>query len=466
MTPRILVPCTLALLAALGCTSITQIRTVEPAPQDASGHPDILAPPSTDTAAFLDCRTGSPAKGENLRIIEDYGNYVLGFAEFDDQGWGYKHDQQLAVINDRVDAELSNPALAGTDFLVLVFIHGWHHNAHDNDCNVQEFRQMVRIAAEGTEAARREHLLVKPRRVVGIYVGWRGESVAAPALRYLTVADRRDAAERVAKGSVRRLFANLHERQIRAQRVRVDRMRTVIIGHSFGGLVAYSALSQGVLNDLTLETSESPRLCDLWDPRHAAITASPVWPDALILINPAFEASRFEEFDRLTKGLTPCVPPAQKSNRLVVPSVIVVTAANDIWTGKIFTAGRTASTVFEGYDRTNAEATQKERASNLHAIGFVKSYQTHHLDLTPNETPPRAVARLVPGAASPLNAQSPVWVVVASEAVVNGHNGFLYTRPKDKNPSPYLANWLLDMYDMDCNAAPGMLDCADAAAGN
>jgi pimeloyl-ACP methyl ester carboxylesterase len=450
----------LTLLAAFGCTSITQIRTVEPAAGGA-GHADILPPPTTNTAAFLDCRTGSPAKGENLRIIEDYGNYVIGYAEFDDQGWAYQHDAQLAVINDRLKAELSNPDNAATDFLVLVFVHGWHHNAHDNDCNVQEFRQMVRLAAEGTEAAIQQHKLVKHRRVLGVYVGWRGEIITAAGLRYLTPVDRHNAAERVAKGSVRKLFANLHEQQILAQRGRIDRMRTIVIGHSFGGLVAFSALAQGELNDLTLATSESPLYCDPRDPRHAALTASPVWPDALILINPAFEASRFEEFDRLVKGLTPCVPPAVKSDTLVVPNFMVITAENDIWTGKMFTVGRSVGTLFEGYDRTDADATQKERLSNLHAIGFVPSYQTHRLDLN-RETPPRAVATLLPAAGSPLTAQSPVWVVRASAAVVNGHTGFLYARPNDKDPSPYLADWLLDIYDMDCGAAPGMVNCAAA----
>jgi pimeloyl-ACP methyl ester carboxylesterase len=447
--------CVLVCGVLFGCTSITEIRTEKPAV-----IPAILPEPKTDTAEFLACRTGTETKDENRLIIEDYENYFIGFAEFDDQGWAYKRDEQLAVIKRRIDADIADPRYAETDFLVLVFVHGWHHNAHDNDCNVQEFRQMVRLAAEGTQDAINKKLLVRQRRIIGVYVGWRGESVDAPALRYLTVIDRRDAAERVAKGSVRQLFANLHEEQVSAQRVRLDKMRTVVIGHSFGGLVAYSAMSQGQLNDLTLASSEIPRYCDPNDPRGDTRPSAAIWPDSLILINPAFEASRFEEFHRLVMGRAACIPPLTQPKRaLVVPSLIVVTAENDHWTGSVFTVGRSLSTLFEGYDRTDPSATQAERTANLHAIGFVPAYETHRLDLPPGDGPAPAIASLSPASLGKTNVDLPVWVVTASKDIVNGHTGFLYARLTGTNPQPYLANWLLDLYSKDCGAAPEMMNC-------
>jgi alpha-beta hydrolase superfamily lysophospholipase len=458
--------CVLVCGVLFGCTSITEIRTEKPA-----DNPAILPEPKTDTAAFLACRTGSKTKDENRLIVEDYANYFIGFAEFDDQGWAYKRDEQLAVIKSRIDADLADPRYADTDFLVLVFAHGWHHNAHDNDCNVQEFRQMVRLAAEGTQDAIKNKLLVRQRRVIGVYVGWRGESVDAPALRYLTVIDRRDAAERVAKGSVRQLFANLHEEQVSAQRVRMDKMRTVVIGHSFGGLVAYSAMSQGQLNDLTQASLETPRYCDPSDPRGNTRPAAAVWPDSLILINPAFEASRFEEFHRLVMERATCIPPLTQPKRvLVVPSLIVVTAENDRWTGGVFTVGRSVSTLFEGYDRTDPSATQAERTANLHAIGFVPAYVTHRLYLPPGDGSAPAIASLSPASPGKTNVDLPVWVVTASKDIVNGHTGFLYARLTGTNsngtgkaPEPYLANWLLDLYSKDCSAAPEMMNCGQWA---
>jgi pimeloyl-ACP methyl ester carboxylesterase len=427
-----------------------------------------LPPPATDPSDFLNCKTGSPRDHENRRIIEDYGNYIIGFAEFDDQGWAYDQDKQLKVIKNRIDAELLDDAFQAKDFLVLVFVHGWHHNAHDNDCNVQEFRQMVQIAANGLESGIENGFLRTHRRVIGIYVGWRGESVNADVLRYFTVIDRRDVAERVAKGSVRQLFADLRQEQLTAQQRRIDgktnpaKMRTVVIGHSFGGLIAFSAVSQAALNDLTDDQSQTPRYCDPGDPRNKS-GGKPIWPDATILINPAFEASRYEPFDRLMKDRKPCTAPENPTNHLVVPHFIVVTAEKDRWTGKVFTIGRSLATLFEAYDRTNDAATDRERTSNLHAIGFVDSYRTHRLELTTGTgLDPKAVANLVPLPERLAPVERPVWVVTAADAIVHGHDGFLFGRLDKKRPKPFLANWLLDLYDMDCSAAPQMETCAQS----
>ena len=156
-------------------------------------------------------------------MFEDYGSFVLAFAEFDDQGWSYDGDRQLTALRARLEAELKDRAYYDSDFVVVLFVHGWHHNAHDNDCNVQEARQMVRIASEQFDAANKNGQFKRKRRVFGIYVGWRGESVNAAGLRYTTVIDRRDTAEKVAKGSVRQLLADLHEQQLIAQDAASDR---------------------------------------------------------------------------------------------------------------------------------------------------------------------------------------------------------------------------------------------------
>jgi len=443
-----------AALLGFGCTSITEIRTQLPEQAPTVERP--VQPYSA--AAIATCVTGSSAANEDTRMIEDYGDYIIGYAEFDDQGWAYKHDQQLDVLKRRLDAELSDPRYAETDFLVLVFIHGWHHNAHDNDCNVQEFRQMVRITSEEMALAKTGGKLQRARRVIGIYGGWRGESVDFPALRYFTVIDRRDVAERVAKGSVRQLFANLHQEQITAQRTRVDKLRTVVIGHSFGGLAAFSALSQGTLNDLTLAQWDTPSGCEKAGVTDGGTSIPAVWPDTVILINPAFEASRFEPVDRFVKRRLACHPAPPH------PSLIVVTAQNDIWTGRIFTLGRSVSTLFEGYDRTDATATAQERQSNLHAVGFVNRYVTHELCLKQMDTHAHAIAMALPSGDAPPNTDNPVWVVSAPPDIVNGHSGFLYARGRGKDPQPYLAQWLLDIYIGNRGAKTSDGDCAGKAS--
>jgi len=242
----------------------------------------------------------------------------------------------------------------------VLFVHGWHHNAHDNDCNVQEARQMVRIASQQFDAAVKAHKFVRQRRVFGIYVGWRGESVNAAALRYTTVVDRRDTAEKVAKGSVRQLLADLHEQQLIAQAAasareteadRAARMHTTVVGHSFGGLIVFNALSQRLISDLTA------RADDACTPGGAQGVSRP-WPDGVVLINPAFEATRFEPLNRLADRAAGCGYAAPH------PLLTVITADNDRWTGRVFTAGRRVLTLFEAYDDSTPQSGGPERNAN------------------------------------------------------------------------------------------------------
>jgi pimeloyl-ACP methyl ester carboxylesterase len=81
------------------------------------------------------------------------------------------------------------------------------------------------------------------RHVIGIFVGWRGLSFYAGWLTNLTFWNRKTAALRVALGSVRELFARLR----RFRESHDSDSTLVIVGHSFGGLVVFSALAQSLV---------------------------------------------------------------------------------------------------------------------------------------------------------------------------------------------------------------------------
>ena len=441
-----------------GCVPTLEIRTQSPPdPNGTAGsnpdagtlqanalQPNILPAPA---ALPAECNVGSATPGETRRGIEDYGSYALGFAEFDDQGWSYDGDRQLMQLQQRLQSDLKDPAYSEMDFVVVVFVHGWHHNAHDNDCNVQEARQMVRIASEQFDNAIRPGGFKRKRRVFGIYVGWRGESVNAAGLRYATVIDRRDVAEKVAKGSVRQLFANLHEQQLVAQtaaaRDRKDpkdaaaRMYTTVVGHSFGGLIVFNALSQQIISDLTAAAQTA---CSPGD----AIGVTRPWPDGVILINPAFEATRFEPINRIADRAAACGYAAEH------PLLTVITADNDHWTGSSFTVGRRLLTLFEKYDDSTPQSREIERNVNLRAIGFVARYRTHRLCLRSEGGSEYATVSATLTPESTANPQTiltrMVWVVGAPPEIVDGHNGFLYARKRGKAPQPYLLMWLVSTH--------------------
>lgn len=435
---------TAVILAA--CVPIREIRTVFPsATAESSQAAEVLSAPAPVPES---CGVGGAAPHENTSLIEDYGSYVLGFAEFDDQGWSYGDDAQLTALQQRLQAEVADKRYADMDFAVVVFVHGWHHNAHGNDCNVQEARQMVHIAAQQFDDAYNKHQIKRKRRVFGIYVGWRGESVDAAGVRYTTVIDRRDAAEKVAKGSVRQLFANLHEQQLAAQAAasdrkdandQADRMYTTIVGHSFGGLIVFNSLSQQLINDLTADVQ---LYCSSHARDAAAMTSA--WPNQVVLINPAFEATRFEPLNRLADRLAAC------GYSTTIPLVTVVTADNDRWTGSVFTAARRFLTLFEGYDQSTAASADLERNANLRAIGHVDRYRTHRLCLRGSDPNAYATVSPTPTPSSTANPQTipgrTVWVVGAPPDIVNGHDGFLYAHTRNGPPHPYLLNWLVALH--------------------
>ena len=456
-----------ATLLAAGCTTLTEIRTHH----QASGELIAIdaAKPSTG------CAEASSTTDARAYSIEDYQKYWAGFVEFDDEGWLYDpHGQQtqMAAVQARLRAELIDPQYGNTDFLVVAFVHGWHHNAHDTDCNVHEFRALLKVASDRYANEAALHPGMHPRRIVGIYAGWRGESIDIEGLNVTTVLDRRNAAERVAKGDVRALFALLRKLQVgETQRtdpaggpMRADRMRTVVIGHSFGGLIAFHGLSPAVLNELTLTKPEPELGCRptvyrppavqlqngvrvAKDERAAAERerTAPVFPDMLILVNPAFEATRFESLHALMRP-NGCDYPEDR------PKVVVVTADNDRATGAIFHAGRKVLTLLEAYPRESGsdENASRERDANTHAIGFTQRYLTHRLCLVGEGPNRHAVAALTPPAAPDwqLDAYAPVWVVRAPPAIVNGHNGFFFAEPEPgtNKQQPYLLDWLVGLH--------------------
>jgi hypothetical protein len=121
------------------------------------------------------------------------------------------------------------------------------------------------------QTARAEAEVGSERPVIGIFVGWRGLSIYGAWLTNLTFWNRKTAALRVALGSVRDLFGRL--RQFRQRRDKDSTL--VVVGHSFGGLIVYSALVQSLV-ELAL-FSEIDHI-------------EPSFANLVLLVNPAFEA--------------------------------------------------------------------------------------------------------------------------------------------------------------------------------
>jgi len=131
-----------------------------------------------------------------------------------------------------------------------------------------------------------------------------------------------------------------------------SRTELIIIGHSFGGAAVYTAISE-IVTERYVDTVER---------------GEPLKPlgDQVILLNPAFEASRFYDLYQLAIS-TGQYPTNQR------PVLSVFTSKGDWATHDAFPIGRFFSTIFE------KNRDQQERAANRDAVGWFEPFVTHDL---------------------------------------------------------------------------------------
>lgn len=290
--------------------------------------------------------------------------YVLGFIEFDDQGQLWSREQMHAVM-----ASVATQTDAGTaDYLMVVFAHGWKHNAGAKDTNVANFREALLQLSE-TEIALSRKVGRPARKIIGVYLGWRGGSITVPYVENLTFWDRKNAAHKVGHGQVTEVLERLDIlRQQRIARNPDSRSRLIIVGHSFGGAVVFSALEQ-ILEARFAESAEHPQ-------EVAPVTG---FGNLVVLINPAFEAQLYAPLSDLSTEQSTYA----KSQ---LPVLAVLTSEADWATGVAFPAGRWFSTWFEKQRRvvrknpvTSSTETVDQHRADVASVGHFEPYRTHTL---------------------------------------------------------------------------------------
>lgn len=199
---------------------------------------------------------------------ENHPGFDLSFVEFSERGNLF--DQ--AVHND-VLKRIRGDAAAGV--VVVVFVHGWKHNAAAEDSNVVSFRKALAALARSEVTS----LGGASRKIHGVYVGWRGLSLHGAGLENLTYWDRKAAAEEIGKGGVTDLLLKLESLTGETQE-EVNRNMLLIVGHSFGGALVLSALNEVMLERMNAEIRSS-----------TPVTRSPAFGSGVILLNPAIEAN-------------------------------------------------------------------------------------------------------------------------------------------------------------------------------
>jgi hypothetical protein len=323
--------------------------------------------------SYAFCSSATPEVDCKESTIQEYNNpsnsdggYLLGFVEFDDLGQLWDRNQMHSVID-----KISNDSI-NQDVLMVVFVHGWKHSAKANDGNIVTFRKTLkRLSAMESQIAKK--LNIKPRKIAGVYLGWRGGSISAPVVKELTFWDRKNTAHKVGFGGATEVLTRLEViKKTKHEITRKDRQesktRLVVVGHSFGGAAVYSAVSK-ILENGFLQTRGPD-----------AVASDAIgFADLVVLINPAFEAMRYSTISDMANERTTYF-------QSQLPALAVLTSEADNATKLAFPGGRWLSTVFEKtrdvtrYNPiTKKDQVVSQGKSNVTALGHFDAYKTHYL---------------------------------------------------------------------------------------
>ena len=286
--------------------------------------------------------------------------FLLGIVEFDDQGWFWSRGQLEQLLQEIRAVSRSSGAL------ILLFAHGWEHNASVEDSHLACFREVLRYVAQTERDAGRK------RAVIGVYLGWRGLSLDITGVQWLTFWTRKEAAERFGEGQALEALTALEDLDRELQNNGYPDSRLIILGHSFGGTLLYSALADVFVRRLAGELYQRPPALNGSSAQSNAIV--PGFGDLVVLVNPAFEASRYDALRDISRRY--------KFDDRQTPVLMLVSAANDVATRMYFPVGRFVSTFFQRA-RDRSQSRQMRRTAANHG-----PFVTHSLKPAAGKLPP------------------------------------------------------------------------------
>jgi hypothetical protein len=291
--------------------------------------------------------------------------FSMNFVEIDEQGMLAKRAQAEAAI-------ANASAHEGDGSYVVVFVHGWHHNASSADGNVQGFYDALALASRWN----------KSRKIKGIYIGWRGDSLPVPGLRYITFWDRKNTSDEVGRGGLLEFLLRL-ERGVKNGSNGSNRL--LVVGHSFGASVTFNALAHTYLQRF-LEGAHSQEN----KPRFRG------YGDLVVLVNPAIEAMRYMPFQSAIEYYgSRTAPPRVDFSHENRPALVILSSQGDAATRIAFPAARFVSTALEAHSRISAhegvaiDGPYSEWNLDRDTVGNFTGFQTHEpLRLSDNATDP------------------------------------------------------------------------------
>jgi pimeloyl-ACP methyl ester carboxylesterase len=286
----------------------------------------------------------------------------VSYVEIDEQGYFQDRGQ--------LDRALEAVTRAGKPKYVVVFVHGWFHNAAPADENVQRFKCAL-DNLQGIDSNAGEE-------VVGVYVGWRGASWTVPGIKYATFWDRKNTSQEIGRGSLVEFLMRL-EQVVKPTPDSPNKL--MLVGHSFGASVVFNSIGQILMARFLLDAARLAS--ETTAPGHSQSKPGLIsgYGDVVVLVNPAIEATRIVPFWAALNEYTVKRPelfaPGQP------PRLVILSSEGDWATRRTFPAARFFSTLLESYtDRElvtpyGATLALDQRRLDWQTMGNVEDLQTH-----------------------------------------------------------------------------------------
>ena len=269
------------------------------------------------------CTSLSPLRSNTTanptNSLDTKNDYKVAFIEFGEQG-SYQDPTQLKDALDLIQST--------TKPLVITYVHGWQNNVESAD--VGKFESLL------ARLNRAPAINDVGFHVIGVYLGWRGKITPVPVLKEFSFWNRKATAERLASNyDCYDAIASISEEARRKGR---GHQYTVLLGHSFGGLIVERSVAHAINAEI-----------------HGHADADRSMPaDLVIAVNPAADSILARQmiaalYSRKTEGTRPLF--------------VSITSTGDWATGTFFPIGTGLASVSKGFNEVAAPGPANTPAS-------------------------------------------------------------------------------------------------------
>jgi hypothetical protein len=390
--------------------------------------------------AMLVCLTGcvpnKPYRPKNLALQNPPTlpghvgptHFKLGIVEFDDMGESWEKCTDLSVPTNcqltRVLDLIKTEKQRTGDVVVVVFTHGWKNNAspeNEREKNLYSFKELMEQLALG-EDQRTAKTATGGRSYIGIYMGWRGESVRG-FLDNTTFWNRRDAAQRVGGSDyAEAIYRIMGATKLIDEDGHGKNSKIVVVGHSFGARVLETALTNTFVSLLVPQPDANGHIS-------SANILSPA--DLILYVNSANDSLRTKSMIELMKRTQFTVE--RGTNRYAGPLFLSVTSTGDTATGVAFPLGQDLDAISKSFRKEYVPQTTPpsppQKTFFTHTPGHTPFLYSHQVrQITGPCVSSQELFRFVTGGLcyemTPVPNRwndSPYWVVTVPTTIIKNH---------------------------------------------